>query len=133
RRPESDLRRRELARMSVAGETVRRRAFEPNWAGRIALIALAIYVVYAGSLLGFTWDRFVVGLDQGGKFLGRMFPPNFERWDLLVRGVVESLQIAVIATFFGVLLALPIGFLAARNLMPPWVTWPARTLIALCR
>jgi phosphonate transport system permease protein len=90
-------------------------------------------VVYAGSLLGFTWDRFVVGLDQGAKFLGRMFPPEFERWELLVRGVVESLQIAIIATFFGVLLALPIGFLAARNLMPPWVTWPARTLIALCR
>jgi phosphonate transport system permease protein len=119
--------------MSMPAETARRRAFEPNWAGRIALIGLAIYVVYAGSLLGFTWERFVVGLDQGAKFLGRMFPPDFERWELLVRGVVESLQIAIIATFFGVLLALPIGFLAARNLMPPWVTWPARTLIALCR
>ncbi|MGC4008488.1 MAG: hypothetical protein QM805_05530 [Pseudomonas sp.] len=31
------------------------------------------------------------------------------------------------------LLALPIGLLGARNLMPAWVTWPARALIAVCR
>ena len=45
----------------------------------------------------------------------------------------ESLQIAVIATAFGVLLSLPIGLLAARNMMPIWVTWPARLFIAVCR
>jgi len=28
---------------------------------------------------------------------------------------------------------LPIGLLASRNLMPAWVTWPARMFIALCR
>jgi phosphonate transport system permease protein len=39
----------------------------------------------------------------------------------------------VIATVVGIAVALPIGFLAARNLMPPWVTWPTRILIALCR
>ena len=27
----------------------------------------------------------------------------------------------------------PIGLLAARNLMPAWVSWPTRGLIALCR
>ncbi|WP_046865673.1 phosphonate ABC transporter, permease protein PhnE [Microvirga massiliensis] len=110
-----------------------RRPFESNWAARIGWLLLAAYVVYAGSRLGFTWERFVVGLDHGGRLLSRMFPPTFERWQLLVDGIVESLQIAVIATFFGVILSLPIGFLAARNLMPPWVTWPTRLFIALCR
>ncbi|MGT2481326.1 phosphonate ABC transporter, permease protein PhnE [Methylobacterium oryzae CBMB20] len=62
-----------------------------------------------------------------------MFPPNFSRWELIQSGIVESLQIAVIATVVGIAVALPIGFLAARNLMPPWVTWPTRILIALCR
>ena len=62
-----------------------------------------------------------------------MFPPNFGRWSLIVSGIAESLQIAVIATFFGILLSLPVGFLAARNLMPVWISWPARGLIALCR
>jgi len=31
------------------------------------------------------------------------------------------------------LISLPVGLLAARNLMPVWVTWPARMCIALCR
>jgi phosphonate transport system permease protein len=42
-------------------------------------------------------------------------------------------EIAIIASAFGILLSLPIGLLAARNMMPLWVTWPARALIAVCR
>ena len=56
-----------------------------------------------------------------------MFPPNFARWDLLVKGLIESLQIAVLASALGIVLALPIGLAAARNLMPAWVRWPARS------
>jgi phosphonate transport system permease protein len=33
----------------------------------------------------------------------------------------------------GIVLSLPIGMLAARNLMPPWVSWPARAVIAATR
>lgn len=111
----------------------RREAFQTNWGGRLALVGLVVYVIYAGTQLGFSWDRFVVGIDNGGRFLVRMFPPDWERWQLLVDGMIESLQIAILASFFGVLLSLPVGLLAARNLMPVWVTWPARAVIALCR
>lgn len=97
------------------------------------LAGLLLYVLYAGSTLDFTWARFHTGLEHGGRFLSRMFPPNFERWDVLVQGLVESLQIAVLASALGILVSLPIGLCAARNLLPEWVTWPARALIALCR
>ena len=116
-----------------ASSLPRPRAFAPNWLAPAGWVCLAVYLVYAGSRLGFTWERLQTGIGHGGRFLSRMFPPEFGRWQLLVDGIIESLQIAVIATFFGVLLALPIGFLAARNLMPPWITWPTRALIALCR
>jgi phosphonate transport system permease protein len=62
-----------------------------------------------------------------------MLPHYLGKYDLLWRGLGESLEIAVIATAIGVALAMPIGLLAARNLMPVWVTWFARGLIALCR
>ena len=110
-----------------------RRAFAPNWPARLGWLALALYCAYAASRLGFSAERFAAGLEHGGRFLARMFPPNFARWPLLLSGVVESLQIAVIATFAGVALALPVGLLAARNLMPAWISWPTRTFIALCR
>lgn len=112
-----------------------RTAFIPNWPARIGWILLAIYVVWAAGQLDVTWTRFVDGLSAGQKFLGRMFPPNFsaEKVEMITKGLLESIQIAVIATVIGISLSLPIGLLAARNLMPQWIVWPTRALIAVCR
>lgn len=110
-----------------------RRAFAPQGGRRALWVLLAAYVVYAAAQMDFTWDRFVTGIDNGAKFLGRMFPPEIAQPDSLYKGLTESLEIAVLASFFGVLLSLPIGLAAARNLMPMWVSWPARALIAACR
>ena len=111
----------------------RRDPFPANWPARIAWTALAAYTVYAASLFELTWTRFLTGIDNGAKFLDRMFPPLMGKWDLLWRGMSESVEIALIASALGVLLSIPVGLLAARNLMPGWVTWLARGLIALCR
>jgi phosphonate transport system permease protein len=110
-------------------------AFLPNWPARLAWIALAAYALYAASTLEITWDRFVLGLEHGAKFIGRMFPPDTaaDKMALMARGLYETLEIAVISSALGIALSLPIGLLAARNLMPLWITWPMRFLIALCR
>jgi phosphonate transport system permease protein len=75
----------------------------------------------------------MVGLDNGARFLARMFPPVIAQPDSLLKGLTESLEIAVLASFIGILISLPVGLAAARNLMPVWVTWPARAVIAICR
>jgi len=122
-------------RDSAHALNVARVAFIPNWPLRIGFILLAVYLVWAMGRLDVTWARLVDGLSAGQKFLGRMFPPNFsaEKIEMITKGLLESIQIAVIATVIGIGLSLPIGLLAARNLMPPWVVWPARALIAVCR
>ena len=122
--------------MSVSNPSPSRRvAFPPNWPARIALAALALYVVYAAQILDITWPRFVAGLSHGARFISRMFPPNIapDKLELLYGGMVESLQIAIIATVVGVLLSLPLGLAAARNLSPLPLAWAARAFIALCR
>ena len=113
----------------------RRLAFPPNWAARIGLLALALYAIYAAQILDITWARFVTGLDQGGKFLNRMFPPNVaaDKLHLLYTGMAESLQIAMLATVAGVLLSVPLGLAAARNLAPAPVAWGARLLVVAFR
>jgi phosphonate ABC transporter permease subunit PhnE len=115
--------------------SLRSRAFPPNWPLRIGALLFLAYVAYAAQILDVRWERFVQGLDNGARFLGRMFPPNTaaDKMQLLLDGMLESLQIAIIATGAGVLLALPLGLFAARNLMPLPVTVAARGLIALCR
>lgn len=110
-----------------------RDAFPVNWLARTGWVLFLIYVAYASTKLDVTFARFVIGLGEGAEFLGRMWPPNFTRWQLLMEGLVESLEIAIIASASGILLSLPIGFLAARNLMNPGVSWAARAFIALCR
>jgi phosphonate transport system permease protein len=100
---------------------------------RIAWLGLVAYVIYAVLQLDVSAERVASGLGNAAHFLGRLFPPNFTRWDLLIKGLNESLEIAVLASALGIVLSLPIGFLAARNLMPAWVSWPARLGIVACR
>ncbi len=110
-----------------------RTAFAPNWTARGALLALALYCVFAVTQLDISWARVLTGFGEGGRFLARMWPPNFERWDTLVEGMLESIQIAVLSSVAGIILSLPLGLLAARNLSPAWVSAPTRGFIALCR
>ena len=111
----------------------RRDAFRADWLARAGWLLLALYTVYAVGRLDFNLERFVSGLDNGHRFLARMFPPRIAQPDSLVKGLAESLEIAVLASFAGIVLALPIGLMAARNLMPAWASWPARALIAAAR
>jgi phosphonate transport system permease protein len=108
-------------------------AFRPSPWKRAGWIALAAYIVYACAQLDVSADRVASGWHNAAHFFARLFPPNFSRWDLLVKGLKESLEIAVLASTLGIVLSLPIGFVAARNLMPPWMSWPARVLIVACR
>jgi len=103
-----------------------------NWA-RAGWIGLALYVVYAASRLQITWARFMLGLDNGAKFIGRMMPPHIAQPDSLVKGLTESMEIAILASCIGIFISLPLALFASRNLMPLWATWPARMCIALCR
>jgi phosphonate transport system permease protein len=107
--------------------------FPANWAARAAWVVFALYLAYATSHLELTPARFAAGLEHGAKFMSRLFPPDFHRWELLLKGMVESLQIAVVASALGVLIAAPLSLLAARNLMPAWATWPARAVMVVCR
>ena len=47
--------------------------------------------------------------------------------------MLESLQIAILATVFGTLISLPLGIAAARNLSPLPVAWIARLVIVIAR
>jgi phosphonate transport system permease protein len=113
----------------------RRAALAGNWRVRLGFAALFLYVLYAVQALDFTWARFWQGLDHGGRFIARMFPPDIasDKLQLLVSGMTESLQIAVLATAFGIALSLPLGLAAARNLSPAPIAWSARLLISLFR
>ena len=70
--------------------------------------------------------RMIEGLPFMWDFLRRMVPPA-------LRGAMETIQIAVVGTAVAALLALPLGFAAARNAAPGWLFYWARGLLNVFR
>ncbi len=111
----------------------RKHPFKTSLSSKFLWLGLFAYLAYAFSTLDIGWNRFVLGLDQGARLVDRLFPPNFARWELLLSDLIESLQIAIIASVLGIVISLFVGLMAARNLMPNAISIPVRVFIALCR
>ncbi len=88
---------------------------------------------WAVGALEFDVGRALQGLDRAGNMLARMVPPDFTRWELLFRGITESVLMAFAASFVGMILAVPLGLAAARNLAPMPIYLVARFIIVLSR
>lgn len=96
--------------------------------------ALAVgYFVWSIATLNVDANRALAGFGRALDLFARMIPPDFMRWELLLKGMVESLQMAIASTLIGVVLSVPLGIAAARNLAPKPVYVAARGLIVAGR
>jgi phosphonate transport system permease protein len=101
---------------------------------RYGLMALAVaYLVWSLGTLNIDWGRVGNGLPRAADMFARMWPPDFSRWELLVRGVEESVEMALAASFFGMIVAIPVGLCAARNLVPLPVYLFGRAILSISR
>ena len=116
-----------------ARPVVQREPFAWSTSAKLIALGVLVYSVWVLAQIDISAERLAVGLKQGAKFVSRMFPPDLSKMDILWKGIAESLEIAVLATVLGVLLSLPLGLLAARNMMPGPVSAAARAVIALAR
>ena len=94
---------------------------------------LAIYLVWSVFDLNVDMQRVLAGFPRALDIFVRMMPPDFSRWELLVSGMIESIQMAIAATVLGVLLSIPLGICAASNLVPRPVYMAARGFIVVGR
>lgn len=109
-------------------------SFIENPVLRYGLVVLAIiYFIWSVGTLEIDWVRALKGLPRAGDIVSRMFPPDFSRWELLIRGVLESLQMAFAASIVGMIIAIPLSLCAASNLVPKPIYLIARGIIVLSR
>jgi phosphonate transport system permease protein len=88
-------------------------------AGSVVVAALVIALLgWSAHTLELSLGELIKGLPWIGDLVSRMFPPHWEFARRLWHPVLETIQIAVWGTLFGVLLALPLAWLGARNLSP---------------
>ena len=100
---------------------------------RLFALGAAAYLIWSVSSLEVNLDRVLAGFPRALDMFARMVPPDFTRWQLLLNGMVESVQMAFAATLAGVLLSVPLAIIAARNLVPKSVYAAARGFIVLGR
>jgi len=102
--------------------------------GRAAL-GLAVLAIYGWFLAAteVSLPRFLRGIPWMADFVRRMVPPDLSVLSSAVVGALQTLQIAVVGTTVAALLALPLGFLSARNVAPASLFYPARALLNFFR
>ncbi len=85
----------------------------------LGLIALAF--LYAGA---FDPTRYREVPRTLLTLAGDSLPPDFSRWPNWGKPLLETLSMSIAGTALGLLLALPLGALAARNIAPVWLGMP---------
>jgi phosphonate transport system permease protein len=98
--------------------------------------ALFVALVIFGWLL---WDtgadpvRLARGVPWILQFVRRMLPPDVGVLPAALAGALTTVEIALLGTAVAAALALPLGFLSARNVAPARVFYPARAVLNLFR
>jgi phosphonate transport system permease protein len=95
--------------------------------------------VTAAALAWAAWDtgadplRLLRGLPWLLDFVRRMLPPDLGVLPAALAGAVTTVEIALLGTAAAAILALPLGFLSARNVAGPAIFYPARTTLNFFR
>ena len=107
---------------------------ESLWVRIGVIILSAVYLVYALSTLEIDFQRVARGIPRAMQIFSGAIPPDFAaRGSLIVSGFIESIQITFLATFVGVLLSIPFGFMAARNVTILPVYGLGRAIVIVAR
>lgn len=96
----------------------------------------AVLVIYGWSAVGtnLSITQLVTGIPSMLDLISRMLPPNWDVTGKIIQATIETIQIAIWGTTLAVLLAIPLGLLAARNISPhPVIYASARCILNALR
>ena len=100
-----------------------------RWSRVAGWTALGAVLVWSAVATEVSLGRMVEGLPYMWDFVRRMVPPDLSVLGNAVRGAIETVQIAIVGTAVAAVLALPVGFAAARNAAPRWLFYSSRLLL----
>jgi len=104
------------------------------WTRRALYLGALVYLALAFASVPVNPARIYEGLGRGAVFVQAFLAPDFvSRWTDIAAGMRESLTMTVTSTIVGVLISVPIGIGAARNLAPLPVYLACRGIITVSR
>ncbi len=99
----------------------------------------AVLFVSLVVLAWVAWDtgsdpvRLARGIPWIVDIFRRMVPPDLEVLPSALRGALTTVEIALLGTAVAAVLALPLGFISARNVAAPALFYPARIVLNFFR
>jgi phosphonate transport system permease protein len=90
-----------------------------HWAMWIGLI---LWIAACCVWFDITPQRLANGMGNLGVIVGLMIPPSpGEHWDEIAKSLAETVAMAFLGTFIAALVAVPLGFLGAGNVVTNWL------------
>jgi phosphonate transport system permease protein len=87
------------------------------------ITALVAMTLWSGLGVGFSASELICNAASGSRLLRESWPPDFAFLPRLLGPFLETLQIALIGTVVGAIIALPMAVLAAKPVSPNWLIW----------
>lgn len=109
---------------------------KPKRLRKYSIILLVTFlIVGSGWFAGFNIIEVFANLFKGGRLLGRMFfPPEWSYIPKIIGPMLETIQMALVGTFIGAIIALPTAVLAANNFIKTkWLHVPLRFILNIFR
>lgn len=110
----------------------------PRNYGYIITVTAIVLVLLAWSVTGISFQLDSNGMKIASNIIGGLLNPDTEfLFNVTDKGVLyllwETLAIALLGTIVGAVLAVPLAFLAASNIVPKPISWLTRLLLIFIR
>jgi phosphonate transport system permease protein len=100
---------------------------------RAGLFVLFLVLAWTAWDTGADPVRLARGLPWIVDIMARMLPPDLGVLPAALLGALKTVEIALLGTAVAAVLALPLGFVSARNVAPPSLFYPARAALNFFR
>ncbi len=121
--------------MAYPNEWARPSVFYNKYVKWIVYGGIILFVLWSAWEIRVTWGRFIGGLESARVLFPTMFPPDFSEAarGRIWTGMIESIAMAFVATVIGVIISIPIAFMAAENIAPRPIYYVGRSLVSISR
>jgi len=100
---------------------------------RAAIFVALVVLAWTAWDTGADPVRLGRGIPWIADFVRRMLPPDLRVLPAALLGAIKTVEIALLGTAVSAVLALPLGFLSARNVAAPAIFYPVRVALNFFR
>ncbi|UQS84865.1 phosphonate ABC transporter, permease protein PhnE [Apilactobacillus apisilvae] len=116
--------------------TIPKRSFMQKFhvKGILWVISLIVLLFLSSAMTGVNLTEFFNNLNQFADLLVKMSNPDWQYMNIIIQPIIETIQMALLGTTLGAIVAVPFSVIAARNIVKnPFIRGIVRLILNLVR